>query len=532
VRLAQFQYIGIVAVAPLWLMFGSQYARAHWLRDRAAVLLLWVVPAVTLVLAFTNDAHRLLWLQVEPVHTAGGMRLVYHHGPWFWLAVAYNYVCLSACTVLLLQSMRRFPLPYRRQTTLFLVGALLPWLGNAVYVSGFLPPGIDLTPVGFAVSGAALLWGFYRHRLFGLVPIARDLVVESMDDAVIVLDSQRHLVDFNPAAERVAGCSMDGIGRHIDEAVPWWTRAITEAAGPAWPAVIATGGGFLEVEIKPVRDGQERFAGWLVIARDVSARRKADHERLELDRRIQEQQRLESLTVLAGGVAHDFNNLLTGILGNADLLAMDAHNPAMRRSADAIVIGAQRAADLVSKMLAYAGEGRVIAELIDLDALVREMHDLLQASVARHCTLDYHSAGTLPAVKVDPTQVRQVVLNLIVNATEAVDDGGAVHVSGGAEYLDANALKSMTFSADAAPGLYAYVQVSDNGPGMDRATQARIFEPFFSTKQTGRGLGLAAVQGIIRSHRGALLLTSQPGHGTTFKVWFPVHDTAAAARRA
>jgi signal transduction histidine kinase len=183
-------------------------------------------------------------------------------------------------------------------------------------------------------------------------------------------------------------------------------------------------------------------------------------------------------------------------------------------------------------MLAYAGEGRVIAELIDLDALVREMHDLLQASVARHCTLDYHSAGTLPAVKVDPTQVRQVVLNLIVNATEAVDDGGAVHVSGGAEYLDANALKSMTFSADAAPGLYAYVQVSDNGPGMDRATQARIFEPFFSTKQTGRGLGLAAVQGIIRSHRGALLLTSQPGHGTTFKVWFPVHDTAAAARRA
>jgi signal transduction histidine kinase len=533
VLLAQFQYVGIVSVAPLWLMFGSQYARARWLRDTSAIAVLWVIPVITLVLAFTNEWHHLLWADFETVSTPYGTRLVYHHGPWFWVAVAFNYVCLTACTLLLFQSMRHFPLPYRRQTTLFLAGALLPWLGNALYVSRTLPPGVDFTPVGFAASGASLLWGFYRHRLFGLVPIARDLVVESMDEAVIVLDAQRHIVDFNPAAERVAGCSMDAIGRDIAEAVPWWSRAVTDAGGPSWPAVIATGGGFLEVEVKPVRDGQERFAGWLVIARDISARRQADHERRELDRRIQEQQRQESLTVLAGGVAHDFNNLLTGILGNADLLSMKAGNdPAMRKSADAIIIGAQRAADLVSKMLAFAGEGRVIAEMVDLDALVREMHDLLQASVARHCSLEYRSMGSVPPIKVDPTQVRQVVMNLIVNAAEAVDDGGTVRVSAGTEYLDAAALTGMTFSADAVPGLYAYVQVADNGPGMDHATRARIFDPFFSTKQDGRGLGLAAVQGIVRSHRGALLLTTQPGRGTTFKVWFPVEPAAVAAKRA
>ena len=533
IQLAQLQYVGIVSVAPLWVMFGSQYARARWLNDKAAIALLWVVPAITLVMAFTNGWHHLLWASTEPIETPSGVRLVYHHGPWFWIAVAFNYVCLTACTVLLFHSMRRFPLPYRRQTSLFLAGALLPWLGNALYISGALPAGLDFTPVGFAASGAALLWGFYRHRLFGLVPIARDLVVESMDEAVIVLDPQRQIVDFNPAAERVAGCTMDSIGRDIDEAVPWWTRAVTDAAGPTWPAVIATGSRFLEVEVKPVRDGQERFAGWLVIARDISARRQADHERRELDRRIQDQQRMESLSVLAGGLAHDFNNLLTGVLGNADLLSMNAgDDPAMRKSADAIIIGAQRAADLVSKMLAYAGEGRVIAEMIDLDAVVREMHDLLQASVARHCTLEYKSSGPMTAVKVDPTQVRQVVLNLIVNASEAVDDGGTVIVSGGTEYLDAAALNTMTFSADAAPGLYATIQVSDDGPGMDRATQSRIFDPFFSTKQTGRGLGLAAVQGIMRSHRGALLLTSQPGRGTTFKVWFPIEPAIPAAKRA
>jgi two-component system cell cycle sensor histidine kinase/response regulator CckA len=281
-----------------------------------------------------------------------------------------------------------------------------------------------------------------------------------------------------------------------------------------------------------VRDGHERFAGWLVIARDMSARRKADLERRALDARVQEQQRLESLSVLAGGMAHDFNNLLTSILGNADLISMETSDQAVRKSADSIVIGAQRAAELVSKMLAYAGEGRGIAELVDLDELVREMHNLLQASVARHCRLEYRSSGTLPHVKVDPTQVRQVVMNLIVNAAEAVDDGGLVTVAGGIEDLDAAALEEMTFSAEAVPGRFAFVQVADNGPGMDHATQARIFEPFFSTKQTGRGLGLAAVQGIIRSHHGALKLTSTRSRGTTFKVWFPVADASEVRRQA
>ncbi len=389
VRLAQFQYIGIVAVAPLWLIFASEYARWRWLRDKAAQWILWALPLTTLVMAFTNPWHHWLWVGVEPVTTATGVRLVYHHGPGFWIAVAYNYLCLTAGTILLLQSVRRFPLPYRRQTALFLGGALLPWIGNILYVSRALPPGLDFTPVGFAVSGGALLWGVYRHRLFGLVPIARDLVVDNLDEAVIVLDTEQRLVDFNLAAERVARCSADSIGRHLNEVVPWWTYAISDDGHPVLPAVIGTDGRFLEVEVKPVGDSHERFAGWLVIARDMSARRKADLERRALDLRVQEQQRLESLSVLAGGLAHDFNNLLTSVLGNADLISMAATNPAVRKSADSIVIGAQRAAELVSKMLAYAGEGRVIAELVDLDELVREMHDLLQASVARHCTLEY-----------------------------------------------------------------------------------------------------------------------------------------------
>jgi signal transduction histidine kinase len=438
--------------------------------------------------------------------------------------VIYTYAALTTGTVLVIRALGHFPPPHRRQTLFILGGLLLPWIANALYITKLLPPGIDGTPIAFALSGTLFVWGFYTHRLFGLVPIARDLVIDSIDDGVIVLDHQRHVVDMNAAAKRLTGCTDESIGRSIDSVVPWWGEAATEPGADAGlPNVVDIDGRTMEVVVKAVRDSKDRFAGWLVLARDITARRRAEHERRMLDRRVQEQQKLESLSVLAGGVAHDFNNLLTGILGNADLLSMSAtENPTLKKSADAIVIGAQRAADLVSKMLAYAGEGRVISELVDLDELIREMLALLQSSVARHCTLEYASAGPLPRVRVDSTQVRQVVLNLIANASEAVDDGGHIVVSGGSEVLSAAALREMTFSADATPGRFAYIDVRDDGPGMDPVTIARIFDPFFSTKQTGRGLGLAAVQGIIRSHKGALRVTSAPGSGTAFRVWFPL----------
>jgi signal transduction histidine kinase len=203
-----------------------------------------------------------------------------------------------------------------------------------------------------------------------------------------------------------------------------------------------------------------------------------------------------------------------------------------RGAAESIVIGAQRAADLVSKMLAYAGGGRVVAERVDLDALVGEMVDLLEASVARHCTLTYTSPGPLPLVETDPTQIRQVVLNLIVNATEAVDENGVVTVETGEQVLDRELLKHMTFGSEVEPGRYVFIDVVDNGAGMNEHTLARMFDPFFSTKDHGRGLGMAAVRGIVRSHHAALRVTSAEGQGTRFRVWFPLVLSSHSTRPA
>ncbi len=258
--------------------------------------------------------------------------------------------------------------------------------------------GLDPTPLAFAVSGACFTWGIYRHRLFGLVPVARDMVVDSMEDGVLVLDAQRRIVDLNAPAERYTGLAVSSLGQPVEEVVAWWNEAIADdrPRTEGQPAIVKVEPGpmYFEVKVSAVRDSQRRFVGWLVIIHDITNRRRSEADRYAFERRVQEQQKSESLMVLAGGLAHDFNNLLTGILGNADLLAiMSPPESDQRRAAEAIMIGAQRAADLVSKMLAYSGGGRVVAEQVDLDALVKEMVDLLAASVARHCTLTYHSPG-------------------------------------------------------------------------------------------------------------------------------------------
>jgi PAS domain S-box-containing protein len=538
--IAKFQYLGIAPIGVLWLLFTSHYARAAWPADRVLRWAVWVIPVATLILAATNERHRIYWSAITEVPTPSGLRLVYSGGPWYWIHAGYSYLLIAAGTLTLARGLRRFPPPYRRQTFLIITGALVPWLGNLIYLTRLLPTGLDITPIAFTVSGACFTLGLYRYRLFGLVPVARDMVIDSMDDGVLVLDAQRRLVDLNAAAERYTGCSPGSLGRPIEEVVSWWNDAVAEDRpfGQGHPAVVRTEPGprYFEVKVTAVRDNQRRFVGWLVIVHDISNRRRSEAERYAFERRVQEQQKSESLMVLAGGVAHDFNNLLTGILGNAELLAMQAPpESGQRHAAETIVIGAQRAAELVSKMLAYSGGGRVVAERVDLDALVREMVDLLDASVARHCTLIYQSPGTLPEVETDPTHIRQVVLNLIINATEAVEEDGVVTVATGEEALDAAMLKQMTYGTDIEPGRYVFIDVVDNGHGITDDTLVRMFDPFFSTKDQGRGLGMAAVRGIVRSHRAALRVTTAVGQGTRFRVWFPldlsIHSTSAPSER-
>ena len=255
-------------------------------------------------------------------------------------------------------------------------------------------------------------------------------------------------------------------------------------------------------------------------------RRANEQERLNLEAQVQQTQKLESLGILAGGIAHDFNNLLLGILGNADLALMELkpESPARQHIEDAVK-ASQRAAELCSQMLAYSGRGNFILKPLDLSVLVEEMAHLLEVSISKKVSLRLNFARKLPPVEADPTQLRQVVMNLIINASDAIGDQiGQISVSTGVANMDRISLGRLLVGADLPIGRYAFLEVTDTGCGMDRSTLERIFDPFFTTKFTGRGLGLAAVHGIVRSHHGAIDIHSEPGHGTSFRILFPVSN--------
>ncbi|MDQ5980663.1 MAG: hypothetical protein QG602_3640, partial [Verrucomicrobiota bacterium] len=247
-------------------------------------------------------------------------------------------------------------------------------------------------------------------------------------------------------------------------------------------------------------------------------------ESRRLETKLVESAKLESLGVLAGGIAHDFNNLLTGILGNASLARQELPPTSLGQPMlDQIETAARRAADLCKQMLAYSGKGRFVVQRLDLNKLIEDTTHLLQISIAKNCVLRFSLAANLPAIKADATQLRQVIMNLVINGSEAIGNrSGVLALTTGVARVDHEYLKG--FRPDASPphGDYVFVEVSDNGCGMDAATLAKIFDPFFTTKFTGRGLGLAAVLGIVRGHKGGLKVYSEPGKGTTFKLFFPV----------
>ena len=227
--------------------------------------------------------------------------------------------------------------------------------------------------------------------------------------------------------------------------------------------------------------------------------------------------------VLAGGIAHDFNNLLMAILGNADLalLSMSPASPA-RPHVEDITRASQRAADLCRQMLAYSGKGRFVIGRYDLSEIVREMSQMLEISISKKALLRYSFADDLPPVEADAMQLRQVIMNLITNASEALGGaGGAISVCTGVMDCDRAYLAESYLDDKLPEGSYVYLEVADTWMGMDEETRRRIFDPFFTTKFTGRGLGLAAVLGIVRGHHGAIKVYSEPGRGSTFKVLFP-----------
>jgi len=360
-------------------------------------------------------------------------------------------------------------------------------------------------------------------------------MLEATTDFVAMADVDGRMLYINAAGRQIIGLSADAAidsltlealypavaNKNIAQQI--LPQAICDGVCQSDCALLGREGEEVPVSAVFMTHGQTddgRPEMFSVIARDLSNER-------DLQRKIEHTQRLESLGVLAGGIAHDFNNILTAILGNAAMAERKAlTNPMDTRRYLANIVGSsEKAAELCKQMLAYSGKGKFVVRAINLSAMVEEITKLLEISINKGVVLKYHLAEQLPAVEADAAQMQQVIMNLVINASDAIaDESGVISIATGMMQADQTYLADTSLDDQLPAGRYVYLEVSDTGCGMDAQTQAKLFEPFFTTKFTGHGLGMSAVLGIVRGHRGAIKVYSEAGKGTTFKVLLPASD--------
>lgn len=264
----------------------------------------------------------------------------------------------------------------------------------------------------------------------------------------------------------------------------------------------------------------------LIFFKDISNEIKLSKEKDRLQEQLLLSQKLESLGVVAGGVAHDFNNLLVGIMGNASLLESRViHDKEASIFVEEIQEISREAANLTKQMLAYTGKSTRNQISTNLNDVLNDISKLITLSVSKSITVKYELSSSLDIIIADVSQIKQIILNLVINASEAIGDkNGVISIITGTQNID-EIYKSQLFPVfDLVAGFYSYIEITDNGCGMEKDKIANIFDPFYSTKFTGRGLGLSVVQGIVKAHNGAIRVYSEIDQGTTFKVLFPISD--------
>ncbi len=360
---------------------------------------------------------------------------------------------------------------------------------------------------------------------------------EEANDIVYTHDLQGYFTSLNKAGERLCGYRREELYRRriFDIIIPEQRETVRRMVEQKMLA----GEGSTRYELEAVaKDGRrvplevstrlllvgDRPVGVQGIARDITDRRRAEEQRLRLEQQILHAQKLEGLGVLAGGIAHDFNNLLVGVLGNAGLaLRRLPKDSPLHTYLKRIETAAQRAAELTKQMLAYSGRSSFVVRPLNLSKVISEMPDLFRASIPRQISLEFECDPNLPTIVGDTPQFHQILVNLITNAAEAIGERtGRIGVRTRVTDITADMLERFYFQESCEPGAYVCLEISDDGCGMNPEQLARVFDPFYTTKFTGRGLGLAAILGIVRGHRGAIQVESRLDEGTVFRLYFPV----------
>lgn len=516
------QYLSLVMVGPAWLAFAfEQIGLGKWLTRRTLALLS-IVPLSTLLVVFSNEHHGLFWSSV--VLDTGGpfITLAHTHGVWFWVQLAYMFILLLVGSCLLIRTYIRSYHLYRWQVSALLFAAFVTVLESGLHMSR-LNPVWRITSTVFAVptAGLILAWGIFRLRREGLMPVARGAIVESMSDGVMVLDAHDRVVDLNPAIQHLIGhTSSEVIGQPLESVWPEWSGHMkARDDGVKVREQVALGQGneqyVYDLCVSPLVDWRDHVISRVVVLRDITKRHRTEQALRRHSERLKEmleqctrelrdtqeelirKERLAALGQLVGGVGHELRNPLGVIANTVYYLRL-----VLQENLEAISSGVDNAEKIVSDLVDLSRTKPAEREKVVISELVSEV--LEESAPPEDMQVTTEIASDLATVFVDRRQIWQVLENLVSNAYEAMPEGGELSIKGEEEER------------------WVCVSVSDNGCGIPEENKKKIFEPLFTTKATGMGLGLAVSKNLVEVNGGALEVESKVGVGTTFTMKLPV----------
>jgi PAS domain S-box-containing protein len=497
---AKLQYLGISTIGVAWYLFSLGYNRKeNWLGKNYLFLL--VIPALSFVTALTNETHGWLWPQITPITTASGSNLIYAHGPAFWAIFIYNYILLALGTLVIIRTAITSKEIYRWQMIGLVASAIIPWLGNLIYVAGLSPvPGLDLTPLGFALSALITAWSIFFLRLFDLVPVARDQLVEKLIDGVLVLDAHHRIADLNPKARELLGVKNErAVGRELVEFLHPWPDLVKRFENVnQGEAEVYLGEGEvsdIDVRISPLLDDRHQLVGRIIIIRDISEQKK--QERLR-----------ENLTQ---AIVYDLRNPLTSVALALEQLRRQVTTILPRGQIETLDVSrqsVQQMLELVESILDVyrleSGEMPLSRKKTSLYSLVAEAIKMtaIQANQKR-ILVQLDVPNGLPDVYIDPVLMRRVIQNLLDNALKHSQAGWVIRIQSSLERRDDTVILSFT----------------NLGDDLEEAVKESLFDKSQSTKSGG--LGLAFCRLVIEAHGGRIWVDEEHQSGTKISFAIP-----------
>ncbi|MFL5807814.1 MAG: histidine kinase N-terminal 7TM domain-containing protein [Roseiflexaceae bacterium] len=521
---ARMEYLGIVTGPVAALLLALAYTGRDWWLNGRRLALLALIPLLTLLLVWTNDFHRLVWSSVRLVNDGRFTRLDVSYGAWFLVHVAYSYLTMLIGMILVFQAFVRSARPYRGQAAVLVLSWAAPLIGNILYISRINPfPYLDLTPFAFTLAGLLWAWGLFHFHLLDIVPVARDAIIESMSDAVIVLDVRQRIVDLNPAAQRILQrAPREVIGQPAGQILSARLdlveryRDVTEAR-----AEIALGDQaqcYYDLRISPLYDRQHHLSGRLIVLRDITDRKQVEQELYRAKEAAETASRAKS-TFLAN-MSHELRTPLTSILGYSELLQVRACSRGyddFLTDLDQIRSAGNHLLALINDILDLskieAGRIELYLETFDVSALVNYVASTVRPLFERNDnSLELHCPDTLGKMYADMTRVQQILFNLLSNAAKFTERG-TINLTVARE-------------TDGDDDWFSF-QFADTGIGMTPEQIQGLFKDFTQAdasttrKYGGTGLGLALSARFCWMMGGAITVESQAGKGSLFTVRLP-----------